>query len=78
MAKLFRVTVVLFVGIISVALLGIVFSAVVSSLPFPMVSHSDGNAAVTGGVSAKWIRLVFLLAVLASTVFLYWRRRRSR
>lgn len=78
MAKLFRVTVVLFVAIISVALLGVLVTAVVSSLPFPMVSHSDGIAAVAGGVSENWIRLVFLLAVLAATGFLYWRGRRSR
>ena len=48
MAKLFRVTVVLFVAIISVALLGVLVTAVVSSLPFPMVSHSAGIAAVAG------------------------------
>jgi hypothetical protein len=78
MAKLFRVTVVLFVAIVSVALLGVVFSAVVSSLPFPMISHSDGVGAVAGGVSEKLIRAVFLLAVLMSAGILYWRGRRSR
>jgi len=78
MAKLFRVTVVLFVAIISVALLGVLVTAVVSGLPFPMVSHSDGFGAVAGGVSENWIRLVFLLAVLAATGFIYWRGRRSR
>ena len=78
MAKLFRVTVVLFVAIISVALLGVLVTAVVSSFPFPMLSHTDGISAVAGGVSEKWIRLVFLLAALAGTSFLYWRGRRSR
>jgi hypothetical protein len=78
MAKLFRVTVVLFVAIISVALLGVLVTAVVSSFPFPMVSHSAGIAAVAGGVSEKWVRLVFLLAALFGTVIIYWRGRRSR
>lgn len=77
MAKLFRITVVLFVAIISVALLAVLFSAVVSGLPLPMISDSDGVSAVAGGVSEKWIRLVFLLAVLISVCFLYWRRRKS-
>jgi hypothetical protein len=63
---------------ISVALLGVLVTAVVSSFPFPMMSHSDGIGGVAGGVSEKWIRLVFLLAVLAATGFLYWRGRRSR
>jgi hypothetical protein len=78
MAKLFRVTVVLFVAIISVALLGVLVTAVVSSFPFPMVSHSAGIGAVAGGVSEKWVRLVFLLAALFGTVIIYWRGRRSR
>lgn len=79
MLKLFQVTVVLLVGIISVALLGVLFTAVLSGLPFPMISHTDGIGAVTGGVSERWIRLVFLLAVLVSVCFLYWRgRKRSR
>ena len=78
MAKLFRVTVVLFVAIVSVALLGVLFSAVISSFPFPMISHTAGIGAVAGGVSERWIRAVFLLAVLMSAAILYWRGRRSR
>jgi hypothetical protein len=78
MAKLFRVTVVLFVAIVSVALLGVLVSAVVSSFPFPMVSHTAGVSAVAGGVSERLVRAVFLVAVLMSVVILYWRGRRSR
>ena len=78
MAKLFRVTVVLFVAIVSVTLLGVLFSAVVSIFPFPMISDSAGIGAVAGGVSERWIRAAFLLAVLMSVAILYWRRRRSR
>ena len=78
MAKLFRVTVVLFVAIVSVALLGVLVSAVVSSFPLPMVSETAGISAVAGGVSERFIRAVFLLAVLMSVVILYWRGRRSR
>lgn len=78
MLKLFRVTVLLLVAIISVALLAVLFSAVLSGLPFPMISHSDGISAVAGGVSERWIRLVFLLAVLISVCVLYWRGRKSR
>jgi hypothetical protein len=42
MAKLFRITVVFFVAIVSVTLLAVLFSAVVSIVPLPMVSHSAG------------------------------------
>lgn len=78
MLRLFRVTVVLLVAIISVTLLGVLFSAVLSGFPLPMISHTEGIAAVAGGVSERWVRLVFLLAVLISAGLLYWRGRRSR
>jgi len=78
MAKLFSVTVVLLVVIISVTLAGVLLTGIVSSFQWPMRSHTDGIAAVAGGVSEKWIRLVFLLAVLVSAGFLYWRGRKSR
>ncbi|HKS08782.1 MAG TPA: hypothetical protein VJS13_04495 [Pyrinomonadaceae bacterium] len=78
MLKLFRVTVVVLVAVISVALAGVLVMGVLSGFPLPMVSHSDGIAAVTGGASEKWVRLVFLLAVLASICFFYLRGRRSR
>lgn len=78
MRKLFQVTVWVFVAVISVALLGVLFSAAFSALPFPMISHSDGMGAVVGGVSEKWLRVAFLLAILISSGFLFWRSRRSR
>ena len=76
MQKLFQVTVWVCVAVISVALLGGLFVAAYSALPLPMVSHSDGIGAVAGGVSEKWLRLAFLLAILVSSGFLFWRRRR--
>ena len=78
MLKLFRVTVVVLVAVISVALLGVLAMGVLSGFPLPMVSHSDGIGAVAGGVSERWIRLVFLLATLFTVCFFYLRGRRSR
>lgn len=78
MLKLFRVAVVVLVAVISVALLGVLVMGVLSGFPFPMISRSAGIGAVAGGVSEKWVQLVFLLAVLASLCFFYWRGRRSR
>lgn len=78
MAKLFRITVVLFVAIVSVTLLAVLFSAVVSIVPFPMVSHSDGISAVAGGVSEWLIRIVLVLLALVSVGLIYWRVRKSR
>lgn len=78
MLKLFQVTVVLLVAVISVALLGVIVMAALSGFELPMISHSAGIGGVAAGLSEKWIRLVFLLAVLISAGFLYWRGRRSR
>ncbi|HEY0727446.1 MAG TPA: hypothetical protein VGD38_05200 [Pyrinomonadaceae bacterium] len=75
MQKLFQVTVWVCVAVVSIALLGVLFVAAYSVLPLPMVSHSDGIGAVAGGVSERWLRLAFLLAILVSSGFLYWRSR---
>ena len=78
MLKLFRVTVVVLATVISVALLGVLAMGVLSGFPLPMVSRSAGIGSVTGGVSERWVRLVYLLAALIGICFFYWRRRKSR
>ena len=78
MLKLFRVTVVVLVAVISAALAGVLVMGVLSGFPLPMVSHSAGIGAVAGGASERWVRLVFRLAVLIGISFFYWRGRKSR
>ena len=78
MLKLFQVTVVLLVAVISVALLGVLVMGVLSGFPLPMISRSSGISADAGGFSEKWVRLAFLLAILIGSGCLYWRGRKSR
>jgi len=76
MAKLFRLAVVLCVAIVSIAIGAVLLTGIASVWPFS-VAHSNGIAAVSGGVSEKLLRVVFLLVLLGS--LLWWRfRRRSR
>lgn len=77
MAKLFSITVVLLVAVVSVALLAVLLTGVFSLLP-SAGSNSAGISAVAGGVSEKTLRAVWLLAVLCSLVIWRVRRRRSR
>ena len=78
MSRLFSVTVIFFVAIISIAMIAVLLMAVLSAPSLQLMSHTDGVAAVSGGFSERWLRLVFLLAVLLSVCFLYWRNRKSR
>jgi len=76
MAKLFRITVVLFVAIVSVAFIAVLLTGVFSMMP-PPEPQSAGITAVSGGVSEKLLYAVWLVAVLCS--LLIWRfRRKSR
>lgn len=75
MAKLFRITVILFVAIVSVTFIAVLLTGIFSMFP-PAETHSEGIVAVSGGVSEKLLYAVWLLAVLCS--LLLWRRRKSR
>jgi hypothetical protein len=77
--KLFNISVVVFLVIVSFALLAVLFRGLLSTFSSPLMTHSDGMTVVAGGVSEKWLRLVFLLTVLAGSGYLYVRgRRKSR
>jgi|GEM_PF-6246333 len=77
MAKLFRITVVLLVAVVSVVLLAVLLTGALSLLP-AAGSQGAGISVVAGGVSEKALRAVWLLAVLCSLVIWRVRRRRSR
>ncbi|HEY2963592.1 MAG TPA: hypothetical protein VGJ37_14310 [Pyrinomonadaceae bacterium] len=79
MVKLFRITVVFFVAIVSVTFIAVLLTGIASMLPLPMTSHTDGIAAVPGGVSVKLFRALLVAAVLlVGGCYLFWRRRRLR
>lgn len=76
--KLFNIVVVVFLVVVSLAVLVFLFRGLLSTFGSPLMTDSVGIAAVSGGVSEKWIRLVFLLTVLIGSGYLYWRGRKSR
>lgn len=76
--KLFNIAVVVFLVIVSLAVLLFLFRGVLSTFSSPLMTDSAGIVAVAGGSSEKWLRLVFLLTVLIGCSYLYWRGRRSR
>jgi hypothetical protein len=71
-SKLFRIAVVLCLAIVSIALLAVLLTELFSLLP---AAQTSGIAAVSGGVSEKAFRLVYLLAVLCCLLWLRLRRR---
>lgn len=79
--KLFNIAVVVFLVVVSLAVLAFVFRGLVLNFTSPLMSDSGsgGISAVSGGVSEKWLRLVFLVTVLIGVAAFYWRgRRKSR
>ena len=76
MAKLFRITVVVLAVIVSLAFVAVLLPGVVSILPFPSGVNTDGIAAVSGGVSEKYLHAALLLLILCYLIWA-WRRRRK-
>ena len=76
--KLFNIAVVVFLVIVSLAVLAFLFRGLLSTFSSPLMTDSHGIVAVAGGVSEKYLRLAFLLTVLIGGGYLYLRRRKSR
>lgn len=76
--KLFNIAVVVFLVIVSLAVLAFLFRGLLSTVASPLLTNSDGVVAVAGGASEKYLRLVFLLTVLIGGGYLYLRGRKSR
>lgn len=76
--KLFNIAVVVFLVIVSLAVLGFLFRGLWSTFNSPLLTDSHGIVVVAGGASEKYLRLVFLLTVLIGGGYLYLRRRKSR
>ena len=75
--KLFNIVVVVFLVVVSLAVLAFLFRGLISTFTAPLMTGSHGISAVAGGVSERWIRLVFLLTVLIGGGYLYLRGRRK-
>ncbi|HEX5833888.1 MAG TPA: hypothetical protein VFY34_08545 [Pyrinomonadaceae bacterium] len=76
--KLFNIAVVVFLVVVSLAVLAFLFRGLLSTFSSPLLTDTNGVTAVAGGVSEKYLRLVFLLSVLIGGGYLYLRGRKSR
>lgn len=75
--KLFNISVVVFLVIVSLAVVVFLSRGLFSTLTSPLLTDSSGISVVAGGVSEKWLRLVFLVTVLIGVSYFYWRGRRN-
>ena len=77
--KIFRVTVVVLLAIISMVLLAFLLTGLISMIESSMLSGSSGIILVAGGVSARLFTFFVLAAatVLVCGIYLFWRRRRK-
>ena len=76
MAKLFRIAVVILAVIVSLALIIVLLPGIVSLLPFPTHTDTQGITAASGGLSEKILRAALLVLVLCYLLW-SWRRRRK-
>ena len=77
--KLFNIAVVVFLAIISMALIAFLLTGPFSMLHSPVLSGGYGVTMVSGGISAKLFNfLVVVGSLLVAGVFLLWRRRKLR
>ena len=76
--KLFHITLVIFLAIISVTFIAFLLTGLLSIFDVPMLSGSNGIAAVGGGLSVRRFNFLVLAAtVVICGVYFLWRRRRK-
>lgn len=77
MQKLFEVTLVLFLAIVSVVFLAILLTGLLSVFQTPLLAREQGITFVVTGVSVRRLKYLVLAAtLLVCGVYLFWRRRR--
>ena len=78
--KLFQITLVLFLVVVSIAMLALVVTALFSAIsPSPLLARGHGIVFVVGGIDLKKLGYMIVAASLAIAGFyLFFRRRRFR
>lgn len=77
--KLFKITVVLFLAVVSIAVLGLVISMLMSMLSPQLMAESDGIIVIAGGLSDRQLGYIIIAASLVvAGFFIFFRRRRFR
>ena len=77
--KLFQITVVLFLAVVSVAVLGLVISVLMSTLSQELMAESTGIVITVGGLNDRRLGYIIVAAsLIVAGFFLFFRRRRFR
>lgn len=77
--KLFKISVVLFLAVVSIAVLGLVISMLMSMLSPQLMAETDGIIVIAGGLSDRQLGYIIIAASLVvAGFFIFFRRRRFR
>jgi hypothetical protein len=77
--KLFQITIVLFLVVVSIALVAMVITALLNSFSSPMLARDEGIVIAVGGLSEKRLAYMVVAASLVIAGFyLFFRRSRFR
>ena len=77
--KLFQITLVLLLAVVSVVVLGLAISIVMSALSANVTAESAGISVVAGGLTNRQLGAIIIAASLVvAGCFLFFRRRRFR
>ena len=77
--KLFKISVVLFLAVVSITVLGLVISTLMSLLSPQLIAETDGIIVISGGLSDRQLGYIIIAASLVvAGFFIFFRRRRFR
>ena len=79
MQRLFQITLVLLLAVVSIVVLGLAISIVISAFTGNVVVESSGISMVAGGLTNRQIGYIVVAAsLIVAGCFLFFRRRRFR
>lgn len=77
--KLFKISVVLFLAVVSITVLGLVISMLMSMLSPQLMAETNGIFVIGGGLSDRQLGYIIIAASLVvAGFFIFFRRRRFR
>lgn len=77
--RLFQISIVLFLVVVSIAVLGLAISVVMSMLSPQLMAETNGIYVISGGVTTRQLGYIIVAASLVvAGFFLFFRRRRFR
>ncbi|HZI60476.1 MAG TPA: hypothetical protein VFD62_07180 [Pyrinomonadaceae bacterium] len=77
--KLFKISVVLFLAVVSITVLGLVISMLMTLLSPQLMAETDGIIVIAGGLSDRQLGYIIIAASLVvAGFFIFFRRRRFR